>query len=98
MVTLALYWPTSAELAAGALDGPARFDLVTRYGWLSSPEGRAVRRKEVRMVSEGSLLNPDAVPRGALADTTPDGFTAYRVYRYGLAFSIGARLRELAHG
>lgn len=89
-LTLALYWPTSEELAAGVLAEPARFELVVRQGWAASPATGGLRRREVRMVTEGSLLARP--PRGALADVTPEGFAAHRVYRAGLAFPLGVRL------
>jgi CRISPR-associated protein Csm4 len=89
-LTLALYWPTPAELAAGALAAPAQFELVMRQGWAASPATGGVRRREVRMVAEGSLLARR--PEGALADVTPEGFTAHRIYRAGLAFPLGVRL------
>ncbi len=98
LLTLALYWPTRDELTAGVLDEPARFDLIARYGWLASPDGPMLRRREVRMIAEGSLLAPRAAVRGALAEVTPAGFTAHPVYRYGLAFPVSVRLAEESHG
>lgn len=98
LLTLALYWPTPAELAAGVLDGPARYDLLSRYGWIASPEGRSWRRREVRMVAEGSVLAGVGTARGALARVTPRGFQAHEVYRYGLAFPLPIHLGERARG
>ena len=89
-LTLALYWPTPEELAAGVLAEPASFELVTRQGWAASPATGGLRRREVRMVAEGSLLARRA--SGALADVTPEGFAAHRIYRAGLAFPLGVRL------
>lgn len=98
LLTLALYWPTAEEVAAGVLGGPARYDLVSRYGWMWSPDGRALRRRQVRMVAEGSLLAPVHPALGALADVTPRAFAAHRVYRYGLAFPLGVSVAGGGHG
>lgn len=99
LLTLALYWPTEAELRSGVLAGPARYDLVVRQGWTSSPDARALRRREVRMLVEGSVMRapPDAT-LGGLVDVTPAGFVAHPVYRYGLAFPLPVRVGERADG
>ncbi len=85
-VTLSLYHPTRLEVAGGSLDD-AGYRLRIRRGWLGSPEGQGWRSKAVRMLAEGSAI--DAAATGNLADVTPEGFTAHRVYRYGLAFPVG---------
>jgi CRISPR-associated protein Csm4 len=88
-VTLSLYWPTPDELGRGALGPQAQYSLVTRHGWMASPWGRAVRRRQVRMLAEGSAIDAGARPVGGLVDVTPAGFGAHPVYRYGLAFPVG---------
>lgn len=86
-VTLSLYHPTSEEVAAGHLDD-ALYRLLTRRGWVGSPEGQGWRGRPVRMLAEGSVL--DARARGDLVDVTPVGFTSHPVYRYGMAFLVTA--------
>jgi len=58
--------------------------------------GSGLRRKAVRMFTEGSLLRwPDGKTcLGTLADVTPDVFAAHKVWRYGLAFPVGYHARE----
>jgi CRISPR-associated protein Csm4 len=102
-VALSLYYPRQEELQ-GVLDGEnARYQLLVRRGWMSSPDvargpdgetvrGGALRRKSVRVFAEGSLLRwPDGqVTLGQLADVTPDVFkNVHPVWRYGLAFPVG---------
>ncbi len=91
-VTLSLYSPTEAELQRGALGPRARYELVSRGGWIASPDGSSYRRREVRMLAEGSVVEAAAAPSGRLVDVTPEILRAHRVYRYGFAFLVPARL------
>ncbi len=105
-LTLSLYYPTLSELAdvLGSEDVGYRFRV--RRGWMASPDdsrdaqgnlvrGRALRRKAVRMFAEGSILRwPDGKNvLGKLADVTPEAFNTHKVWRYGLAWAIGYRLK-----
>ncbi|HMH52301.1 MAG TPA: type III-A CRISPR-associated RAMP protein Csm4 [Candidatus Acidoferrum sp.] len=81
---LGLYHPTLREVTDGILDG-ARYRLITRRGWIASPDDNRQRRKSVRMMCEGSLLRRP--PVGQLASVAPDGFP-HPVYRSGLALTI----------
>jgi len=70
---------------------------------MSSPDAGNLRRKTVRMLGEGAVLHalPERAGYGALADATPDAFSAHRVYRYGLAFPVGlapAAVEDQAQG
>jgi len=85
-VTLALYHPTAEEAEEGALDAAA-YRLRPRGGWVGSQAGQGLRGKAVRMLEEGSVIGWTG-EAGDLADVTPEGFDAHRVYRYGLAFPV----------
>lgn len=95
--TLSVYCPTAEEVNGGLLSDNAAYDLLTRRGWIASPQGGALRRKSVRMLGEGSILAsiPGRDSYGLLSDTTPDVFdpakgrNGHKVYRYGLAFPVG---------
>jgi CRISPR-associated protein Csm4 len=52
---LSLYHPTTAEVEAGVLDR-ARYDLITRGGWVTAPGAMSLRRRPVRMLREGSVI------------------------------------------
>jgi CRISPR-associated protein Csm4 len=54
---LSLYHPTTAEVEAGVLD-EARYELITRGGWVTAPGAMSLRRRVVRMLREGSVI-PD---------------------------------------
>jgi len=105
-LALSLYYPTRDELEATVGDDEVRYRLCVRRGWMASPDssrspdgdtvqGSGLRRKTVRMFAEGSLLRwPDGRENlGALADVTPEVFTAHTVWRYGLAYPVGYRTR-----
>ncbi|GAB4477630.1 MAG: type III-A CRISPR-associated RAMP protein Csm4 [Anaerolineae bacterium] len=88
-VLLSTYWPRREGEAAALADPRAAYKLMVRRGWIGSPEGGTLRRKAVRMLSEGSVLPGEPHPRGGLVDVTPDALTAHRVYRYGYALPVG---------
>jgi CRISPR type III-A-associated RAMP protein Csm4 len=91
-VTLSLYHPTRSEVDAGVLDRPAAYQLMRRSGWVGTTD---VRRKSVRMLKEGSLLNISAglserTSLGDIVDVTPNntepGKCSHSVWRFGRAF------------
>lgn len=89
-VTLSPFCPRdSVELNSWAC---VNYELTLRRGWIGSPEGGHLRRKEVWMFAEGSVFegNPDFAI-GNLMDVTPDVFAIHRVYRYGYAFPMGVK-------
>jgi CRISPR-associated protein Csm4 len=89
-LSLSLYYPADAELT-GLGDGC--YDLLTRSGYVYSPDNRSLRRKTVRMFSEGSVF-PGSSCQGRLADVTPDGFGSHDVWRNGLALAVPCRLAQ----
>jgi CRISPR-associated protein Csm4 len=89
---ISLFWDKTVTPAW--LGDQARYTLQERGGWISSPSGRQLRRKMVRMFAEGSVFAE--VPRGQLADVTPSGFSQHSVYRNGIALSLPVRLKEAA--
>jgi CRISPR type III-A-associated RAMP protein Csm4 len=63
------------------------YTVMARGGRIHSSAGFGERKKELQMVTEGSVLvAPDAI-RGAAPDVAPDGF-AHPVFRAGFALSI----------
>lgn len=93
-VTLSLHAPRAEEIGGGLLDGQVSYNLVTRDGWIFSPEARNYRRRTARMFSEGSVLRgaPSAL-YGRAVDVTPEIALlklSHRVYRYGYAFPVPA--------
>jgi CRISPR type III-A-associated RAMP protein Csm4 len=68
------------------------YSLITRGGRIESEAGWGQRKKNTRMVAEGSVLVSPVEPRGAAADVAPDGF-AHPVYRAGFALSLPVPLK-----
>jgi CRISPR-associated protein Csm4 len=94
-LTLAPYHPTQAEVTANVLGRDASYDLLTRRGWVGSPEGMYLRRRLVRLLGEGSMLHDAGQPSyGDLADVTPrereEEMLSHKVWRYGIAFPLPA--------
>lgn len=92
-VTLSYYHPASAEEAEAALGERSAYSLDVRRGWMGTPGASNLRRKSVRMVTIGSVLDtpPNRNILGGLADVTPSDFRAHKVWRNGFALPIGLR-------
>ena len=63
------------------------YTVVARGGRIDSPAGFGERKKQLQMVTEGSVLVAGDTIRGAAPDVAPDGF-AHPVFRAGFALSI----------
>jgi CRISPR-associated protein Csm4 len=91
-VTLSRYLPASpAEIAAALKAEHAAYKLVRVGGWCQDDVGYPWRRKQVRLVREGSVLGWNGGPLGCVADLKPEGvgqFGDRPVLRYGLAFPV----------
>jgi CRISPR-associated protein Csm4 len=93
LVLLSLYHPEKAEVELGLLTR-SRYQLITRRGWISSQGSRTLRKKTVRMISEGSIVPKiGSLPRGALVDVAPPEMRAHRVYANGLAMGVAMKAR-----
>jgi len=63
------------------------YTVIARGGRIDSPAGFGERKKQLHMVTEGSVLVAGDTIRGAAPDVAPDGF-AHPVFRAGFALSI----------
>jgi CRISPR type III-A-associated RAMP protein Csm4 len=63
------------------------YALIARGGRVDSPAGYGERKKQLQMVTEGSVLVAGDDIRGAAPDVAPDGF-AHPVFHAGFALSI----------
>lgn len=93
VMTLSRYNPTEREIAAGVLGQHASYELVDIGGWLASPGNPAQRRKRVRMIEAGSILEAALPIVGRVVDVRPEyeqpGAPDHPVYRSGLALPVG---------
>jgi CRISPR-associated protein Csm4 len=94
LLTLSRYLPRQEELP-DALRGGASYRLDPVAGWLGSPGHSARRRRQVRLLTEGSLFEPEGgAPWGRLVDVRPDGWDAHPIWRYGYACPVGTTLAK----
>jgi CRISPR type III-A-associated RAMP protein Csm4 len=63
------------------------YSVIDRGGRIESPARSGELKKQLPMVTEGSVLFASSPPRGSAPDVAPDGF-AHPVYRAGFALSI----------
>jgi CRISPR/Cas system CSM-associated protein Csm4 (group 5 of RAMP superfamily) len=63
------------------------YTVIARGGRIDSPSGFCERKKQLQMVTEGSVLVAGDTIDGAAPDVAPDGF-AHPVFRAGFALSI----------
>ena len=94
-LTLSRYLPRQEELPA-ALQGDASYRLSPVAGWLNAPGHKAQRRKQVRLLTEGSVFQPvGAGPWGRLADVHPVAWDSHPIWRYGYACPVGIQPQEV---
>lgn len=83
---LSRFIPREAELHL-LQDEQAAYHLVTVGGWLGSPTQKPLRRKQITMLAEGSILPGPLI--GRLVDVRPDLMRdVHPVYRSGLALTL----------
>ncbi len=75
----------------------ASYQLVLVGGFSGTPGTTPVVRRQVRMVTEGSVIGAGAAskrPPGQLVDVTPETtpWLGHRIYRYGYGFTVPVRL------
>jgi hypothetical protein len=63
------------------------YSVIARGGRIDSPAGSGELKKQIQMVTEGSVLVAGGAPVGAASDVAPDGF-AHPVFRAGFALAI----------
>lgn len=87
-INLSLYLPETFDDLS-----PVAYQLIPRRGWCySSVTPTQMKRKTVTMFGEGSVFRHEL--KGALADVTPEEFTAHKLYRYGIPISLPIHILE----
>ena len=71
------------------------YTVIARGGRIDSPAGFGERKKQLQMVTEGSVLVAGDTIRGAAPDVAPEGF-AHPVFRAGFALAIPLRAQVTA--
>lgn len=81
---LSLFTPAPADAVDWTL---GHYTVVARGGRVESPAGFGAIKKQLQMVTEGSVLVAGESLRGMAPDVAPDGFP-HPVFRAGFALSI----------
>ena len=63
------------------------YSVLARGGRIESPAGAGELKKQLPMVTEGSVVYAASPPSGSAPDVAPEGF-AHPVFRAGFALSI----------
>ena len=82
--SLSLCCPANKEEALSSIS----YQIVPRKGWiLSSSSPKQMKRRECKMVAEGSLFNKPV--NGMIENVTPSKFISeHHIYRYGLVMLV----------
>lgn len=98
-LNLSLYSPESHELFVSELDEKTYFNLQTRGGWITTPCFQTLRKKQTRMIGEGSVLKKKYGISGKVVDLTPDKTklppemqNIHNIYRIGKSLWIPVKL------
>ena len=87
-VTLSPICPRDADELDRLIQGnDVGYTLEERSGWIGSAEGNGLRRQQVWMFTEGSVLNGKGAQVGRLVDLKPDEYP-HPVWRYAYAWPI----------
>ncbi len=86
-VTLSPTCPRDAEQLDALIQGDVAYTLEGRSGWIGSTEGNGLRRQQIWMFGEGSVLSGSGARVGRLVDLKPDSFS-HPVWRYAYAWPI----------
>ena len=87
-VTLSPICPRDADELDRLIQGDdISYTLEERSGWIGSSEGSGLRRQQVWMFAEGSVLNGNGEQVGRLVDLKPDT-CPHPVWRYAYAWPI----------
>ena len=87
-ITLSPICPRDTNQLSALIQGDAiGYTLEERSGWIGSSEGSGLRRQQVWVFGEGSVLNGNGARVGRLVDLKPD-LCPHPVWRYAYAWPI----------
>lgn len=81
-MSLSLVNPQSEDEIKSAIS----YEILTRSGYIYSKAGLGIKRKAVRVFSEGTVFSGKVC--GRVVDVTPQEFSQHRVYCFALAFLL----------
>uniref|UniRef100_A0A7C6A820 CRISPR system Cms protein Csm4 n=1 Tax=candidate division WOR-3 bacterium TaxID=2052148 RepID=A0A7C6A820_UNCW3 len=90
IISLSLYYPKDEKELVGIKS--AFYDLIERKGYVFSPYGSSLRRRSIRMFTEGSVFPKEPEKMGKLVSVKPEAFKKHQVYRYGYIFTLPCKM------
>lgn len=85
-VLLSLYYPSKNDDLKAINNN--YYELLERKGYIYSPLGKSLRRKSLRMFTEGSVFTAQEKYIGEVKDIKPEIFNGHPIYRYGLFWGL----------
>lgn len=70
------------------------YEIIERKGYMYSPDEKQLRKRTVRMLSEGSVISAPSLKGNPVVDVAPEIFKKHKVLRYGLAFTIPCHVTD----
>ena len=86
-ITLSRISPKSSVQLGQLLTGNIAYNLIELSGRMTNTDSNT-RRKQIHLMTEGSVLHTDEEPVGRLVNFKPDD-CSHPVYRYGYAWKVG---------
>ena len=86
-VTLSPICPQDADELDALIQGDVAYALEERSGWIGSAEGSGLRRQQIWMFGEGSVLSGNGAQVGRLVDLQPEA-CPHPVWRYAYAWPL----------
>jgi CRISPR-associated protein Csm4 len=90
--SISLYYPKDVEIKDL---NKGFYELEDRRGYIYLPFGQSLRRRSIKMFTEGSVFPNTLERQGMLVDVTPESFKHHKVYRYGMILSLPCRGEEV---
>ena len=85
-ILLSRYVPTLKELQSDVLGEQSSYELIDVGGWSGTIGSPAHKRKRIRMIEAGSVMQGEVV--GRLVDVSPSSPMPHPIYRSGIALGI----------
>ncbi len=98
-INLSLFCPDSDEINNILNDDKVAYEIITRGGWITTPEYNTLRKKYIRMFKEGSVLKINKNIDGRVVNITPEkdklpehAKNIHPIYRVGKSIFLSVNL------
>jgi len=98
-INLSLFCPNSDEINNILDDDKVAYEIITRGGWITTPEYNTLRKKYIRILKEGSVLKINKNIDGRVVNITPEknklpkhAKNIHPIYRVGKSIFLSVNL------